>query len=158
MCRKENKLRKNRNHVDVDDFKEILTDYKGVNDAENQLLINNVFEYISDELPHIMAMADIIVSRAGSNSISEFLALKKPNLLIPLSAKASRGDQILNAKSFEKQGFSMVLDEDNMTYVSLEKSIRDLYEKREEYIKNMENSSLSNGVKEVMKVINKYVK
>ena len=116
------------------------------------------FEYISDELPHIMAMADIIVSRAGSNSISEFLALKKPNLLIPLSAKASRGDQILNAKSFEKQGFSMVLDEDNMTYVSLEKSIRDLYEKREEYIKNMENSSLSNGVKEVMKVINKYVK
>ena len=105
-----------------------------------------------------MAMADIIVSRAGSNSISEFLALKKPNLLIPLSAKASRGDQILNAKSFEKQGFSMVLDEDNMTYVSLEKSIRDLYEKREEYIKNMENSSLSNGVKEVMKVINKYVK
>ena len=52
----------------------------------------------------------------------------------------------------------MVLDEDNMTYVSLEKSIRDLYEKREEYIKNMENSSLSNGVKEVMKVINKYVK
>ena len=50
------KLRKNRNHVDVDDFKEILTDYKGVNDAENQLLINNVFEYISDEERNILIL------------------------------------------------------------------------------------------------------
>ena len=98
-------------------------------------------------------MSDIIISRAGSNSISEFLALKKPNLLIPLSAKASRGDQILNAQSFEKQGFSMVLQEEDMTYISLEKAVRSLYENRQKYIKNMENSHLSDGVNEVLKII-----
>ncbi len=98
-------------------------------------------------------MSDVIISRAGSNSISEFLALKKPNLLIPLSAKASRGDQILNAQSFEKQGFSMVLQEEDMTYISLEKAVRLLYENRQKYIKNMENSHLSDGVNEVLKII-----
>ena len=111
------------------------------------------FEYLSEELPHIFAMSDVIISRAGSNSISEFLALKKPNLLIPLSAKASRGDQILNAQSFEKQGFSMVLQEEDMTYISLEKAVRLLYENRQKYIKNMENSHLSDGVNEVLKII-----
>ncbi len=115
------------------------------------------FEYVSEELPHIMAAADIIVSRAGSNSISEFLALKKPNLLIPLSANASRGDQILNAASFEKQGFSMVLKEEDMTYASLERAIRSLYENRQSFIDTMEKSNLSNGVNEVMNVIKKYV-
>ena len=108
---------------------------------------------MSEELPHIFAMSDVIISRAGSNSISEFLALKKPNLLIPLSAKASRGDQILNAQSFEKQGFSMVLQEEDMTYISLEKAVRLLYENRQKYIKNMENSHLSDGVNEVLKII-----
>ena len=113
------------------------------------------FEYLSEELPHIFAMSDVVISRAGSNSISEFLALKKPNLLIPLSAKASRGDQILNAQSFEKQGFSIVLQEEDMTYVSLEKAVRSLYNDRQKYIKNMENSHMSDGVKEVIKVIKK---
>ena len=75
--------------------------------------------------------------------------------MIPLSAKASRGDQILNAASFEKQGFSMVLKEEDMTYMSLEKAVRSLYENRQKYIKNMENSHLSDGVNEVIKIITK---
>ena len=111
------------------------------------------FEYISDELPNIFACADIIVSRAGSNSISEFLALKKPCLLIPLNARASRGDQILNAKSFEKQGFSMVLDEDIMTEENLLNSIKELYENRDKYITAMKNTNSSDGIKNVIKVI-----
>ena len=71
------------------------------------------FEYIKDELRDIFALADIVISRAGANAICELLALRKPNLLIPLSANASRGDQILNARSFERQGFSMVLEEED---------------------------------------------
>ena len=113
------------------------------------------FEYLSEQLSDIFAMADVVISRAGSNSISELLALKKPNLLIPLSAKASRGDQILNAESFEKQGFSMVLQEEDMTYASLEKAVRLLYENRQKYIKNMQNSHLSDGVNEIIKIITK---
>ena len=64
------------------------------------------YEYVDAPLRHLFAAADIILSRAGANSICEILALRKPNILIPLSAAASRGDQILNARSFEKQGFS----------------------------------------------------
>ena len=73
------------------------------------------FEFISTELPSILAAADICLSRAGANFIFELLALKKPTLLIPLSKQASRGDQILNARSFEKQHFSMVLMEEEIT-------------------------------------------
>ena len=72
------------------------------------------YEYVKDELPHLLKAADYVISRAGANVIFELLALNKPTLLIPLSKKISRGDQILNAKSFEKEGYSVVLDEDEM--------------------------------------------
>lgn len=67
------------------------------------------YEYISEELKDLFAAADVVFSRAGANAICELLALKKPNLLVPLPKEASRGDQLLNADSFEKQGFSMVI-------------------------------------------------
>ena len=108
------------------------------------------FEYVSDGLNDLFAAADFIVSRAGSNSISEFLALKKPHLLIPLSARASRGDQILNAASFEKQGFARVLDEDEMTAESMKKEIFELYENKEKYVAAMEHASSGDGVEAVM--------
>lgn len=114
------------------------------------------FEYVSKELPHIFAVADIVVSRAGSNSISEFLALKKPSLLIPLSAKASRGDQILNAKSFEKQGFSMVLDEDKMNEKALIQAIYSLYKNKNTYVEKMSKSGQTDGVEAIMKLIRVY--
>ena len=68
------------------------------------------FEYIQNQLKDLFALTDVVISRAGANAICELLALHKPNLLIPLSANASRGDQILNARSFERQGFSIVLE------------------------------------------------
>lgn len=108
------------------------------------------FEYVSDGLNDLLAAADLIVSRAGSNSISEFLALKKPHLLIPLSARASRGDQILNAASFEKQGFARVLDEDEMTGESMKKEIFALYENRKKYVSAMEHAAAGDGVEAVM--------
>ncbi len=114
------------------------------------------FEYLSEELPHVIACADMVISRAGSNSISEFLALKKPALLIPLSAKASRGDQILNAQSFEKQGYCLVLNEEDMTPESLLKAIKELYLAKDSLITAMAKSPASNGVENVMKVILKY--
>ena len=72
------------------------------------------FEYLNEELPHIFAMSDIIVSRAGATTLFELLELKKPNLLIPLSSKASRGDQIENALYFQEQGFSKVIMEEDL--------------------------------------------
>ena len=114
------------------------------------------FEYLSEELPHVIACADMVISRAGSNSISEFLALKKPALLIPLSAKASRGDQILNAQSFEKQGYCLVLNEEDMTPESLLKAIKELYLAKDSLITAMAKSPVSNGVENVMNIIRQY--
>lgn len=111
------------------------------------------FEYVNDELPHLMAAADIVVSRAGANSIFEFLALRKPNLLIPLSAKSSRGDQILNAASFEKSGYSLVLQEEEVNENSLLDSINELYNNRDNFIANMSNSKTGNGVEAIVKLI-----
>ncbi len=111
------------------------------------------FEYISDELKDLFAAADIVLSRAGANSICELLALHKPNILVPLSAKVSRGDQILNANSFKKQGYSYVLEEENMTPETLTKAIHEVYDNRSTYRSAMEQSQLNDGVSAVTKLI-----
>lgn len=84
------------------------------------------FDYVTTELPDLLYASDYIVSRAGSNSIFEFLALHKPMLLIPLSAAKSRGDQILNARLFKQQGFAHVLDEESITKASFLRAIKNL--------------------------------
>ncbi len=111
------------------------------------------FEYISEEQSHIYALADLVVSRAGSTVLFELLALKKPNLLIPLSKAASRGDQILNAESFKKQGFSMVLQEENLDEEALVQAIYDLEASAGKYVGAMTKNEYENGVEAVMKVI-----
>lgn len=111
------------------------------------------FEYIKKELADLFALADIVVSRAGANAICELLDLNKPNLLIPLSAKASRGDQILNARSFERQGFSMVLEEEDITNERLLKDLKTLYANRETYIKAMEESNSADSIHHILSLI-----
>ncbi|NLK97317.1 MAG: UDP-N-acetylglucosamine--N-acetylmuramyl-(pentapeptide) pyrophosphoryl-undecaprenol N-acetylglucosamine transferase, partial [Epulopiscium sp.] len=111
------------------------------------------FEYVKEELPHLFAAADIFISRAGANSIAEILSMKKPNILIPLSARASRGDQILNARSFKKQGFSQVLEEENLTEETLIQMIKDTYRNRHQYIESMGKSKSANGIDIVMDLI-----
>ena len=111
------------------------------------------FEYVNAELKDLFAAADIVVSRAGANVICELLAMNKPNLLIPLPAGASRGDQILNAASFKKQGYSEVLEEDNLTNDTLLNAINDLYDNREQYIKTMQSSTLNDAINIIMNLI-----
>lgn len=114
-------------------------------------------EYAKDEMKDLFALSEIVVSRAGANAICELLALHKPNILIPLPASASRGDQILNAQSFSKQGFSVVLDEDSdFTEDSLYDAIINLYENREKYRETMLNSGQTNAVLKVMSLIEGY--
>lgn len=104
------------------------------------------YEYIQKELADLFALADIVVSRAGANAICELLELHKPNLLIPLPAAASRGDQILNARSFQKQGFSIMLEEEQITPELLKSRILELYSNRQSYVSAMEKSGASNAV------------
>ena len=111
------------------------------------------FEYISEEQPHVFSAADIVLSRAGATVLFELLALKKPNLLIPLSKAASRGDQILNAKSFEKQNYSMVLQEEELSKETLVKEIFELYHNAGKFKSAMNASTGDMGVTSVIKVL-----
>lgn len=111
------------------------------------------FEYVSEELPHLMKCSDYIISRAGANSIFEFLALKKPTLLIPLSKKASRGDQILNSRSFEKEGYSLVIEEEELKDDALYNKIQELKLKKDELINNMNKSETTNAVDSIVKIL-----
>ncbi|MBO4410754.1 MAG: undecaprenyldiphospho-muramoylpentapeptide beta-N-acetylglucosaminyltransferase [Lachnospiraceae bacterium] len=110
-------------------------------------------EFISAELKDVFAAADIVFSRAGANAICELLALKKPNLLVPLPKESSRGDQILNAVSFEKQGFSMVVPQAELTPEKLVSSLAELYENRETFRKTMSESTQSSGVDVILGLI-----
>ena len=116
------------------------------------------FEYVKEDLPHLLQYADFVISRAGANVIFELLALRKPTLLIPLSKKSSRGDQILNANSFAKEGYSLVLDEDEMMEKhNLLERLFELRSKKSELIKNMTNSEMKNGVDAILNVIMKSI-
>lgn len=111
------------------------------------------FEYISSELRDIFALSDLVISRAGANAICELLALRKPNLLIPLSANASRGDQILNARSFERQGFSVVLEEEDVTKESLLDAVNSLYQNRASYMDAMRDSGQQDSINTIVQLI-----
>lgn len=111
------------------------------------------YEYIGPELKDLFAMADVVISRAGANAICELLALKKPALLIPLSAAASRGDQILNAKSFAKQGFSALLEEEDITDDVLYTQVQEVYTNRSKYIEAMTHSQQGDAVQIICDLI-----
>lgn len=111
------------------------------------------FEYVKAELKDLFAMADVVISRAGANAICELLALKKPHILIPLPAASSRGDQILNAKSFEDQGFSIVINEDDLTTSLLTDKVQELYSNRQHYVYAMNKSDQVDAIPAIMKLI-----
>jgi len=108
------------------------------------------FEYVSAELPDVFAASDIALSRAGANSIFEFLALSLPALLVPLPLTQSRGDQIQNAGYFKKRGYAAVLPQEKLTEKTLADALTDLYEHREEYQKRMNAEPNKNGADAVI--------
>ena len=114
------------------------------------------FEYLTDELPSAFACADILLSRAGSNSLSEILALKKPALLIPYHS--GRGDQVLNANSLKARGLAHVMIQSDLTAKTLVPAINALYEERELLIQRIAALPDADGTKAVLDQIHKYTK
>lgn len=111
------------------------------------------FSYVTDELPHLYAMADVVVARAGATTLFELLALRKPNLLIPLSLEASRGDQVQNAASFADRGFSHVLAEADLTPATLIQRLKQAYAEREAMVEAMQAAQTVDSVEAVIGVI-----
>ena len=116
------------------------------------------YEFIKEQLPDMFALADVVISRAGANAICELLAIRKPNLLIPLSKAASRGDQILNAQSFEKSGYSYVIEEEAVSNETLLTGIREVYSNRDKYIEAMQTSELADSITSITSIIDSLVK
>lgn len=145
---------------------QILTKYQVIHICGKDNLDNSLknragyaqFEYVKNELKDVFAAADLIISRAGANAICEILSLRKPNILIPLSKAASRGDQILNADSYQKQGFSKVIEEENLTGKILWDSIEEVYQNRQNYILAMQKSTQSDAVSMICSLIQQYSK
>lgn len=111
------------------------------------------FEYIKEELKDILALSDIVISRAGSNAIFEFLYYKKPMVLIPLPKSRSRGDQFDNAKSFERQGFAEVVDEDLDTSEKIIEKIITVHANHSIYIDKMKNFEFDDTVSKIYKTL-----
>ncbi len=111
------------------------------------------FEYVDEDLKDLFAAADVMISRAGANAVCELLALKKPAVLIPLSAAASRGDQILNAKSFEKAGYSFVLPEEIMTPDTVIEAAEKVYDERDRYIAAMNKSEAGDATDKIISIL-----
>ena len=111
------------------------------------------FEYVRDELKDVFAAADLIISRAGANAICEILALRKPNILIPLPLSASRGDQLLNAASYEKQGFSKVLQEEALSGTALLQAVKEVFAAYDSYVHAMEQSHQTDGIRIITDLI-----
>ncbi|MFF2483042.1 undecaprenyldiphospho-muramoylpentapeptide beta-N-acetylglucosaminyltransferase [Paenibacillus sp. NPDC058071] len=116
------------------------------------------YEYINEELPDVLAMADVVISRAGSNSIFEFLYMRKPMLLIPLTKEQSRGDQLLNAESFRKAGYCEVLHEERMTADTLVSEVGRLHANKDSYISLMRQEERKDTLSILFEMIKKEAK
>lgn len=148
------------NNVIYDNIDKLLEKYDVVHicGSGNKRDINKqgyvCYEYLKENLPDILALADIIVSRAGANSICEIAALNKLNILIPLTKAASRGDQILNAQEFEKQGYSYVIQEENLNIDVLLSGLDYVMQNKEAYLKNMQGMEANNCINKLMEIFN----
>lgn len=110
-------------------------------------------EFASDELPHLYAISDMVISRAGANTIMELVALQKPAILIPLTRKYSRGDQIANAASFEKHGLSITLEEHEIVKDAIMEKIAWLWMNKEILQQNMKSVFPSDSSEKVCDII-----
>ena len=117
------------------------------------------YEYVHEELADYYQAADCVISRAGANVICELLALEKPNLLIPLPKGASRGDQILNAESFQKQGYSLLLsqEEAEADFSKFYALLKELKENKAKFQEAMRNSKEKNGRENVLQLIDSFL-
>ncbi len=110
------------------------------------------FEYIHSELSDVMQATDLFVSRAGATTIFEFLALNKPSVLVPLT-RGSRGDQVLNAASFEKQGYAKKLDESTLTEQTFLSAIDEVFKNRAKYAENLKKANVTESAETIGRII-----
>lgn len=111
------------------------------------------FEYANEDLADLLAASDLIISRAGANSLYEILSLRKPHVLIPLSRQSSRGDQIENAAYFQKKGISTVVNEEDLSPQTLLTAINDVMMQRDVIIAEIESLHIDSATARIVDII-----
>jgi len=131
----------------------------GIGKVDSSIIKNGYkqFDYVTDDMPDLFAMSDVIISRSGANSVYEILALAKPHIFIPLPLSASRGDQIHNANYFKKLGISLVIDEAQLTKDSLLQALTEISLTKEQRIRKIKNLNVTSGTENIVKLISKTV-
>lgn len=109
----------------------------------------------AENIEDYFATADIVVSRAGSGVINELLALSKPMLLVPLSKKCSRGDQIENARLFEKYGYCQMVEEEQCTFFNFLQKLENLQKNASKMQENMKKTAKNNSVSQIVEILKK---
>ncbi len=149
------------NNIIFDNINELTKKYNvihivGKNNVNKKTNAKNYkqLEFVND-IENYLACADLIISRSGSNSIFEFLELKKPMILIPLPLDCSRGDQIINAQIFEKNGFASVLEQNTINKNILFECIENTLKNKQKFINNMKKANTPNGNKIIIEEIKK---
>ena len=111
------------------------------------------YDYIKDELPDLFALADVVLSRAGANAVFELLALQKPAVLVPLTRGSTRGDQILNAEYFERNGYARYLSQEELTCQTLTDAVNAVYRDRASYQARMAAAPHTDGTDAILALI-----
>ena len=118
--------------------------------------INNYYETEFTDMKFAYKIADVVISRAGSNTAFELALMKLPTLFIPLPKTSSRGDQIENANYFKQLNLADVLLQENLTSQVLCEKINLLYKNKELYLNSLKNVNLKIANQEVAEILNKY--
>ena len=116
------------------------------------------FEYVQAELADLFACSSLVISRSGANALSEIVALHKPHVLIPLSARASRGDQIQNARYFQQLGISVVIQEESLNNQTVLQAIEEVRHDEKARVKKMKALSSQGASKHIIQVIKEQVR
>lgn len=119
-------------------------------DASLDVLTDRLFRraYVTDLYQPLMDLADVVVTRGGSNTIFELLAMAKLHIIVPLGREASRGDQIENADYFVKKGYAKQLAEEQLDMSHLQTALDDLLANQASYHQAMQNSQEIKSVDE----------
>lgn len=112
----------------------------------------NSFEMVED-IVKLYNIADFVIGRSGAGITAECFFKRLPMMLIPLQNKATRGDQMLNAKYYEEQGVAKIIKENELTPKLLLGEINNFYETIEKYKNNYKNKDMINGKNKIIKII-----
>jgi len=149
-----NLVRKNVQNGNLSNFDVINICGKGQLDENIQKSNYVQFESLADDFLHLMQASDLVITRGGATSLFELLAMKKLHIIIPLSKKSSRGDQIENAQYFSNLNVSSFVEEEVCTWEIIEEMMEATIANKETTLSIIEGLEFSQATKKVLDVIN----